>query len=143
MLKVFVHNSFPCHAEPCSIICLLLLCKAPALGSVKALGKQPLLLHQTSNLHFMSTMYTNLVFEGSGVKGIAYAGALEVLNQENILPNITKVAGTSAGTITACVLSLGYSAADIKTTVMEMNFNSFEDGWDPLRIPQVWPLPRR
>ena len=48
--------------------------------------------NDTSKYHFR-----NLVFEGGGVKGIAYVGALEVLDQEGILKDIKRVAGTSAG----------------------------------------------
>lgn len=47
----------------------------------------------------MSTGYypfKNLVFEGGGVKGIAYGGAVEVLEQSQITPQIERVAGTSA-----------------------------------------------
>ena len=43
----------------------------------------------------MAYKFKNLVFEGGGVKGIAYVGALEVLEKEQILGNIKRVAGTS------------------------------------------------
>ena len=43
------------------------------------------------------SQFKNLVFEGGGVKGIAYAGALQVLEQQTIMPDIKRVAGTSAG----------------------------------------------
>jgi NTE family protein len=84
--------------------------------------------------------YTNLVFEGGGVKGIAYAGALEVLTEYNILPQIKQVAGTSAGAITATLVALGYTAADIKAIIMSMDFKQFEDGWDPLRLATEYGL---
>ena len=45
----------------------------------------------------MAYHFKNLVFEGGGVKGIAYVGAMEVLDKEGILNNIERVAGTSAG----------------------------------------------
>ncbi len=76
----------------------------------------------------MSTpTYTNLVFEGGGVKGIAYAGALKVLEDQKILDKIEKVAGTSAGSIVATLVSLRYSAAEIKTIINHTDFASFED----------------
>src|SRR5688572_16565026 len=78
--------------------------------------------------------YTNLVFEGGGVKGIAYAGALQVLSDRGILSNVKNVAGTSAGAITATLVVLGYQPAEIKQKISAMDFKSFEDGWDPLRI---------
>lgn len=72
-------------------------------------------------------MFTNLVFEGGGVKGVAYAGALAVLEAKGILPHIERVAGTSAGAIVACLLSLNYRASDIATIVGGMDFSAFED----------------
>lgn len=80
--------------------------------------------------------YTNLVFKGGGVKGIAYAGALFQLNEMDILPQIKRVAGTSAGAITATLLALGYSAAEIEDIVInQLDFASFMDkGWLPSNI---------
>ena len=43
----------------------------------------------------------NLVFEGGGVKGIAYYGALKVLEEKGIFKNCLRFAGTSAGSINA------------------------------------------
>ena len=88
----------------------------------------------------MSNRYTNLVFEGGGVKGISYAGALEVLDERGILSAIERAAGTSAGAITAALVCLNYSAAEIKEAVFQMNFKTFEDGWDPLRLPNKYGL---
>ena len=45
--------------------------------------------------------YRNLVFKGGGVRGIAYMGALEALEQEGVLQKIERVAGSSAGAIAA------------------------------------------
>jgi len=45
--------------------------------------------------------FKHLVFEGGGVRGIAYAGAIEVLESNGILNSIESVTGTSAGAITA------------------------------------------
>lgn len=39
----------------------------------------------------MGYHFKNLVFEGGGVKGIAYVGALEVLNEKGILNDIHRV----------------------------------------------------
>src|SRR5579864_920356 len=52
--------------------------------------------------------FQNLVFEGGGVRGVAYAGALDVLDRAGILSQIQAVAGTSAGAITAALVALGY-----------------------------------
>jgi NTE family protein len=76
----------------------------------------------------MNNQLQNLVFKGGGVLGIAYAGAIEVLEQQNILQNIERVAGTSAGAITAALVSLRYTSTQITQIVNETNFQSFEDG---------------
>lgn len=81
----------------------------------------------------MSTGYypfKNLVFEGGGVKGVAYAGVIEVLEPAAILPQIVSVAGTSAGAITATLVSLNYNADEVVQIMMETDFSKFEDGSD-------------
>lgn len=85
-------------------------------------------------------MIKNLVFKGGGVLGIAYAGAIEVLEEKKVLQQVQHVAGTSAGAITAALVSLKYSAADILKVVQTTNFKGFEDGWDPLRIATKYGL---
>ena len=62
----------------------------------------------------MAYHFKNLVFEGGGVKGIAYVGAMEVLDREGILNNIERVAGTSAGAMVAVLVGLKYSAEEVK-----------------------------
>jgi NTE family protein len=81
--------------------------------------------------------YENLVFEGGGVKGVAYAGVFEVLEQAQITPQIKNVAGTSAGAITATMMSLNYTAHEFADIMMGINFEKFEDGNDlegPFRL---------
>lgn len=71
--------------------------------------------------------FKNLVFEGGGVKGIAYAGALQVLETQNGMPDIKRVAGTSAGAITAALVALGANNQDVKDIVGGTKFRSFMD----------------
>ena len=81
--------------------------------------------------------YENLVFEGGGVKGVAYGGVFEVLEQAQITPQIKAVAGTSAGAINATMMSLNYSAAEVVDIMMSIDFEKFEDGSDlegPFRL---------
>jgi NTE family protein len=75
----------------------------------------------------MEYNFKNLVFEGGGCKGIAYGGALYELEKLNILTNIQRVAGTSAGAITAALLSLGYAPIDITVIIGKTDFKKFED----------------
>ncbi len=80
--------------------------------------------------------YSNLVFEGGGVKGIAYVGVLEAIttiplkrHEEpiNLKQDIKRVAGTSAGAITALLVSLNYNVDEIKKELSEVDFNKFAD----------------
>ncbi|HLX09370.1 MAG TPA: patatin-like phospholipase family protein [Thermoanaerobaculia bacterium] len=69
-----------------------------------------------------------LVLEGGGVKGIAYAGAFEALEQQGILDQLQGVAGTSAGAITAALVSLRYTPRQIRELLLHLDFAKFEDG---------------
>jgi len=78
----------------------------------------------------MEYHFRNLVFEGGGVKGIAYVGALGVLESKGILRDITRVGGTSAGAITALLVGLNYSVSEIRKILSELNFRNFlDDSW--------------
>jgi NTE family protein len=88
----------------------------------------------------MAANFTNLVFKGGGVLGIAYAGAIQVLESQNILQQIKRVAGTSAGAITSALVALRYNATDIHNIVNATNFKSFEDHCDPLRVATKYGL---
>ena len=82
----------------------------------------------------MGYHFRNLVFEGGGVKGIAYAGALMELEKRGILDEIIRVGGTSAGAITATLVALGYTNKEIAHIVMNMNFEDFlDDKWGVVR----------
>lgn len=70
----------------------------------------------------------HLVFEGAGIRGIAYAGVIEVLEKQDKLKAIQKVGGTSAGAITALMLSLGYTSSEIGDIIASTQFRKFNDG---------------
>jgi NTE family protein len=69
----------------------------------------------------------NLALEGGGVWGIAYAGAIEELEKAGVLGGIKRVAGTSAGSIVALLLALGYGSNDISRIVAQLDFTNFMD----------------
>lgn len=76
----------------------------------------------------------NLVFQGGGVKGIAYVGALDFLKKQGIdLQHIERVGGTSAGAITALLIGLGYNLAEIKIELKNMDIKNFLDGKNGLK----------
>lgn len=74
--------------------------------------------------------YKNLALEGGGIRGLAYAGALMVLEEKGILKDIETVAGTSSGAITALMLSVGYNAHEIDSVFQSLKFQQFNDGKD-------------
>jgi len=59
--------------------------------------------------------FRNVVFDDGAVKGIAYAGAIRVLEEKRLLGDIRRVAGTSAGAITAALLAVGTKGKGTKT----------------------------
>jgi NTE family protein len=78
----------------------------------------------------MTDNFRNLVFEGGGVKGIAYLGALEVLEERGILADIERIGGTSAGAINAIILGLGFSGEEARDIIWSLDFNNFmDDSW--------------
>ena len=70
----------------------------------------------------------NLVFEGAGIRGIAYSGVIKELEKQDILKGVQRVGGTSSGAITALLLSIGYSANEITTIVNSTPYKKFNDG---------------
>ncbi|MEO8567706.1 MAG: patatin-like phospholipase family protein [Ginsengibacter sp.] len=74
--------------------------------------------------------YKNLALEGGGVRGLAYAGAIEVLEQKNILQHIERVAGSSAGAVTGLMISLGYNSGEIDSIFQDLKIQQFNDGKD-------------
>jgi NTE family protein len=70
----------------------------------------------------------NLVFEGAGIRGIAYCGAIEEMESASMMQHIEKVGGTSAGAIVALTVSLGYTSKEIQDIIGGTNFKKFNDG---------------
>jgi len=82
----------------------------------------------------MAYHFRNLVFEGGGVKGIAYVGALQELENRGIIKEIERVGGTSAGAINAVLLALGYTLKETEKILMSLDFNNFmDDSWGVVR----------
>jgi NTE family protein len=75
----------------------------------------------------MTSQFRNLVFEGGGVKGIAYVGAMQVLSQRGLLEDILRVGGTSVGAIHALMVALGYDIHAQREIVGSVDFRRFMD----------------
>ena len=83
----------------------------------------------------MDEPFADLVFEGGGVKGIGLAGAYSALCERGIAPK--RVAGTSAGAITAALVAAGYSAEELDEILLTVPFARFKDtAWED-RAPIV------
>jgi NTE family protein len=67
------------------------------------------------------------VFEGGGVKGIAFAGAIASAERDAGVQEWVNVAGTSAGSIVAALLVAGYDAAGLKKLLADAVYARFAD----------------
>jgi NTE family protein len=67
------------------------------------------------------------VFEGGGVKGLAFAGALAAAADETGIRRWVNVAGTSAGAIVATLLVAGFDPAGLRRILEETEYQRFAD----------------
>lgn len=75
----------------------------------------------------------DLVLEGGGVKGIALAGAVSVLEERGY--EFPRVAGTSAGAIVGALVAAGVKAADLTALMESLDYGRFKDQSTFDRIP--------
>ncbi|WP_192484151.1 MULTISPECIES: patatin-like phospholipase family protein [Cysteiniphilum] len=72
-----------------------------------------------------------LVFSGSGVKNIAYAGALKAFEENGgNLESIKIISGSSTGSIVGMLIALGYSTAQITAILGALNYSTLLDKSD-------------
>lgn len=74
------------------------------------------------------------VFSGGGMKGLAFVGALQVLEEKGY--RFKRVAGTSAGAIVAAFIAAGYTAKEIEGLLYEQNMSDLLD-----RRKSILPIP--
>lgn len=84
--------------------------------------KRPYVLAEYATLN---RYVDSLSFNGGGVKGIAFVHAIDEAQKQNIfqLSNIRSVAGTSAGSLMAGLLALGYDEKGCKTALDNFKFD--------------------
>ena len=70
------------------------------------------------------------VFSGGGIKGFAYVGAMQALEERGI--TFKRVAGTSAGAILATFVAAGFNAEELETIFDELNVKALLDS--PKRV---------
>lgn len=66
------------------------------------------------------------VFAGGGIKGLAFAGALQVAEEKGY-DKWAQLAGTSAGAITAMALAVGYKAQQLRQVLERADFGKIAD----------------
>lgn len=68
-------------------------------------------------------MRCDAVFEGGGVKGIAFVGAIRETEERGY--RFERLAGTSAGSLVASLLAAGYTGEELEHLLGQMPFSSF------------------
>ncbi len=71
----------------------------------------------------MSREINNLVFEGGGILGISYLGAIKYLIENGWMKNVRRIAGTSAGAITACITSFNLPYDDMNKIAQSLDYS--------------------
>jgi probable HAF family extracellular repeat protein len=74
---------------------------------------------------YAKTATAALIMKGGGVKGLAFAGAIQELERHYQFDTFV---GTSAGAIGAALLAAGISAADLERNLRDKSFRDFLDG---------------
>ncbi|WP_047151473.1 patatin-like phospholipase family protein [Aneurinibacillus tyrosinisolvens] len=82
-------------------------------------------------------MKIDAVFEGGGVKGIGFVGAIQAFEQQGFRWN--RVAGTSAGAIIAGLLAAGFTAEELRQLMKEFNYVALQKKQGIARIPFIGP----
>ena len=94
--------------------------------------KKSLLLFPLLAFQFVQAQSTaatkHLVFEGAGIRGIAYCGVVQEMESKQMMAAIEKVGGTSSGAIVALTIALGYSGKEIESIISQTNFKKLNDG---------------
>ncbi len=88
---------------------------------------EDLQLDHNSVQEYAKTNVTNLVFEGGGIRGLAFGGVMKLMEEHNLLQFITKLAGSSAGAIFATGIAVGYKAQEMIDIMTQKDFNEFKD----------------
>jgi len=83
----------------------------------------------------MRMMKTDAVFEGGGVRAIAFAGAVCCFEDHGY--KWQRIAGTSAGSIVAALLAVGYTGRELKEIIEDIDYRQFMDKDGIQSVPLV------
>ncbi|MGE8080141.1 patatin-like phospholipase family protein [Peribacillus loiseleuriae] len=78
-------------------------------------------------------MKVDAVFEGGGVRGIAFIGAIQAMEEEKV--EWERLAGTSAGAVVAALLASGYKSYEIRDRLSEIDFSKLRGRTILNRVP--------
>lgn len=81
-------------------------------------------------MKYYNTMNT-LIFEGGGIKGLCYVGALErlvELGKLSLQQDVRFVGGTSAGSFVAAMIAAGHSVSELKEILFKLDWGKLKDG---------------
>lgn len=113
---------------------------APRLSMTRQVSWMPSCVTRYESVRTPGAVYDAIVFEGGGVKGAAYAGALRRLEEKGLLGKIKKIGGTSIGAHLAVLLAVGYDSEELAEGLRSMPWEQVFDmdrgfGW---RTRAVW-----
>jgi NTE family protein len=80
-------------------------------------------------------MNADVVFEGSGVKGIGIVGAICYFEEKGY--TWKRVAGSSSGSITAALIAAGYRGRDLKRIFLNLDYSGFQDKTKLQSVPII------
>jgi NTE family protein len=69
----------------------------------------------------------NMVFEGGGILGISYLGVLDYLYRSGRISGLQRIAGTSAGAITACITSFHLPFEQLKEIAASLDYKKIPE----------------
>ncbi|RXT07808.1 patatin-like phospholipase family protein [Ammoniphilus sp. CFH 90114] len=82
-------------------------------------------------------MKADAVFEGGGIKGLAFLGAIERMEEAGY--QWERIAGTSAGSIIATMLAAGFTGKEVSRLFLQFPFDQLERRKGICRIPYLGP----
>jgi NTE family protein len=88
------------------------------LGKIKLVGVLLLVLNNSINAQI-----NTLTLEGCGVRAFAYAGALQVLDEQHQLDSVATIYGTSGGAIIAVLYAAGYTPNELIALMPQFKMN--------------------
>lgn len=71
--------------------------------------------------------FDKLCFEGCGIFGIVYVGAIKYLEEQDLIKQVSHFSGTSSGAIISTMLNLGYKSNEIYSILKAIDWNKFYD----------------